>query len=327
MFDDDDMRWKQIGDIISSGTPGACFGSSTAVSGDGSFFVAGSPAFDTPVAQSNILGETQTDAGQVMTFERQITQGGRKRFRRFSQPTFGNSTFDEYGRKVAMNAAGDRIAIGSSHDAKDVRQNNVYSFSSGRVQAMEFDGVNWKPMGQLLKSEIPNMIDRFGLAVDMNEEGNRIAVGASWAASGNNGRGRVQVYEFDESDDKWVQLGQTIVGFNHSDMFGTTVSLSGNRVAISYLDLFVPSAPAMYVYEYPSNATNTTASNETAWVTVGQRIKGETTSRYNATFDQYNNHLTKNGTILAVGVKQTAEGKENRTYVRVYEHLAADATI
>jgi len=143
-------------------------------------------------------------------------------------------------------------------------------------------------------------------------------VGAAMGTSGNNGRGNVQVYEYSEDDDKWVQLGKSIVGFNHTDMFGSTVSLSGNRVMISFLDLFQPSSPALLVYEF--NSTN-------EWDVVGTKIKGESTPRYNATIDQHNNYLTNNGTILAVAIKQTAEGKRNQTYVRVYEHLPLDSDL
>jgi hypothetical protein len=304
---DVDNKWKQVGDMA-QGTAGAEFGFSTAVSSDGRFFVAGSPSYD--------IGESQPDAGVVTVFERQMSQGGRNRYRSFPQRMFGNSSFDEYGRKVVMNAGGDRVAIGSSHDAKDASQ--VYEFSSGRVQAMKFDGNAWVPMGQLLKSVDLDIIDRFGLAVDMNEKGTRLAVGAAMGTSGNNGRGNVQVYEYSEDDDKWVQLGKSIVGFNHTDMFGSTVSLSGNRVMISFLDLFQPSSPALLVYEF--NSTN-------EWDVVGTKIKGESTPRYNATIDQHNNYLTNNGTILAVAIKQTAEGKRNQTYVRVYEHLPLDSDL
>eukprot|EP00978_Attheya_sp_CCMP212_P007376 scaffold17125_cov50-Attheya_sp.AAC.1 len=313
---DVDSQWKQVGDIIAQGTPGAEFGFSTAVSSDGRFLVAGSPSYDIQVAQSSVVGESQPDAGQVSVFERQMSQGGRNRYRSFRQRMLGNSSFDAFGRKVAMNAGGDRVAIGSSHDAKDARQN--YEFSSGRVQAMKFDGNAWVPMGQLLKSEDVNIIDRFGLAVDMDEKGTRIAVGAAMGSSGNNGRGNVQVYEYNEGNDLWVQLGKTIVGFNHTDMFGATVSLSGNRIMISFLDLFEPSSPALLIYEF--NATN-------EWDVVGTKIKGESTSRYNATIDQHNNYLTNNGTILAVAIKQTAEDRRSQTYVRVYEHLPVDSSL
>ena len=116
-----------------------------------------------------------------------------------------------YGWDVAINSQGDRIAISST-------RSNYYH--SGYAEIFEWTGSQWSQVGQRLGGGYEQ---QFGHSISLSDDGNTIAVGATWA---DNRKGQVLIY--DHTGSQWVQRGNSIPGEEDLDYFGYEVSLSGD---------------------------------------------------------------------------------------------------
>jgi len=96
-------------------------------------------------------------------------------------------------------------------------------------------GKEWKPLGQRIDGYVDN--NQFGGSIKISADGLTVAVGdlAHHGSLGN--MGRVQVFMYLESNDRWDQLGRNITGKVDSN-FGSTVCMSGDgrRLAVRALD-------------------------------------------------------------------------------------------
>jgi hypothetical protein len=135
----------------------------------------------------------------------------------------GEAVGDQSGHSVSLNAVGDRIVIGAI-------ENNGSGFGSGHVRIYEWNGIAWIQLGADLDGEASG--DQFGFSVSMNNNGNRIAVGAPF--NGGNGfrSGHVRVYEWNGTN--WIQLDNNIDGEASGDWSGYSICSngSGNHAAI-----------------------------------------------------------------------------------------------
>ena len=83
--------------------------------------------------------------------------------------------------------------------------------------------------------------DEFANSVSMSADGKRVAIGApaiDYSSDPQITTGYVEVYEYNETNKDWVQIGNTMVGEAPGDQFGYVVSLSadGNRLAVRGID-------------------------------------------------------------------------------------------
>ena len=95
----------------------------------------------------------------------------------------------------------------------------VYKYSSG----------SWSQLGSNINGVAVG--DTFGYSTSLSDDGTILAVGAPDISSldpdsDNNGPGAASVYQY--SSGSWSQLGSTINGVDTQDLFGRSVSLSGN---------------------------------------------------------------------------------------------------
>ena len=139
----------------------------------------------------------------------------------------GEAAGDNSGYSVSMNAAGDRLAIGSY-------KNSGNGYRSGHVRIYEWNGSSWTQQGQDIDGE--SFDDYSGWSVSMNAAGDRAAIGAC-RNDGNTGnfndnRGHVRIYAWNGTS--WIQQGQDLDGEASGDLSGHSVSMNaaGDRVAI-----------------------------------------------------------------------------------------------
>ena len=145
-----------------------------------------------------------------------------------------------------MNSDGDRVAIGAW-------ANDGTGTDAGHVRIYEYSS-SWSQLGSDIDGEAA--VDHSGIAVSMNSDGDRVAIGAS----GNDGgpgtnAGHVRIYEYSSSS--WSQLGNDIDGEADDDYSGIAVSMNsaGDRVAIgAYLNDGSTNAARVLVYEYCSSS-------------------------------------------------------------------------
>ena len=193
---------------------------------------------------------------------------------------------DQFGGSVALNAAGDRFAVGATNDNG---AGNVVGFS-GAVYLFSFSDANFSggtlqgivgkgySGGNNVDVTALEVGDRFGTSVALNAVGDRLAVGAT----GDSGAGNAfshsgAVYQFSFSDANFsggtlqgiVGKGYSggnnfdVTGLQANDSFGTSVALNavGDRLAVGAQSddgagNVVNNAGAVYLFSNESLSTS-----------------------------------------------------------------------
>lgn len=216
----------------------------------------------------------------------------------------GESTYEEFGNALSMNATGDIIIIGAS-------KNDDVSSNSGQVRIFEWDGLAWIQKGIDINGDAAN--DAFGTSVGMSNDGNVIAVGAPMNSGTFVNAGHVKIYQWNTTD--WLQKGNDIGGEVAYDRSGFSVSLSsdGNIVAIGAIMNNGNGVDAGHVRIYEWNSTT--------WVQKGADIDGEAYDDNSG----WSVSLSADGNTVAIGAK----GNDGTTgvnavqgQVRVYEWIS-----
>ena len=187
----------------------------------------------------------QMGAGRVLVYE-----WDGQTWQSLGVPFEGEQGRERLGAAVALD--GQRLLIGSpKYDGA--------ATNSGRVQAFEWEGQTWQPLGKALEGEEAG--EEWGSVLDL--DGDHLAVAAPFYAYNSPRAGRVQVCEWKGTN--WQPLGQPLRGTAPQVRFGFALDLEGDRLAIGTPD---PSAnnSGGQVVVYQWNASN--------WGLVGQPIQG-----------------------------------------------------
>ena len=147
----------------------------------------------------------------------------------------------------------------------------------------------------------------FGSSVSISDDGQRVAVGArSSSTPGNSKCGAVQVFEYSESTESFIQIGRTLYGPAERDRFGWDVSMDadGLRVAASSPRGNGGTGFAQ-VYEYDGSD----------WVEYGDAVTGAFASRFGFALS-----LSQDGGTLAVGAFTATDDEDvpNKGSVSIY---------
>jgi len=128
---------------------------------------------------------------------------------------------DKFGSSVSLSADGQILAVGTP-DFRALGSVTVY-----RMIKSGF-GKEWKPLGQMIQGYVDD--NQFGWSIKLSADGLTVAVGEP---AYKQNTGRVQVFTYHESNDRWDQIGRNITGYADSD-FGLTVCISGDgrRLAV-----------------------------------------------------------------------------------------------
>ena len=134
--------------------------------------------------------------------------------------------FERSGWSVSINAAGNRVAIGS-----------IWADSfRGITRVYEWNGTVWSQLGGDIFGKYP--FDQGGYSVSINSAGDKVAIGSIYhdGETGNNSdhRGQVRIFTYFQSGNSWLQLGLDINGEATGDEsgFSASINAAGNRVAI-----------------------------------------------------------------------------------------------
>lgn len=277
--------WGQLG-VDLDGTVGSSeYGISVAINGDGSKVIGGAPSNASPSLDYARLWEWNgaTWTGTL-----------------FTSPS--SSVGNHFGTNVAINYAGDFVAIGDITDGTggtnsgrvDIWQyttswtlyqtltgnagDRLYSCNfnnSGNVIAVGADVGNYVKVyeGPAPYSQKGNTINGEAAGdqafkISLSGDGNTIAIGAPFNDGGGTSSGHVRVYDYNSGTSTWVQRGADIDGQGVNFYAGQSVSLSsdGNRVVFG---------------EYGNSTGGTLAGairifdwSGSAWVQVGSDING-----------------------------------------------------
>jgi len=118
---------------------------------------------------------------------------------------------------------GQRIIIGARWNADN-------GPTSGLAKVYEYNSGFWTQLGSNIYGETSSVW--FGKSVAMSSDGTIVAVAAPHVSFQASSLGRVMVFQYVNND--WVQLGNTLYGYELGDRFGESISMSsdGTRIAI-----------------------------------------------------------------------------------------------
>ena len=262
------------------------FGTTVALSDDG-----------TVVAVASIRNsQAAANAGHVRVYE-WIDEN----WKQLGKDIDGLNPRDYLGNSVALSANGLVIACGAPGNGA----------RKGYVVIREWNGTSWIPKGEILEGI--SVGEKFGTAVTLSADGNRIAGGAVHNDESGNNAGQVRIYDW--VDNQWVQLGSPINGAIDGDNAGEAISMSadGSRIAIGSPDNDETDTKAgqVRVFEW---------SELDGWIQIGSALNGE------GTRDESGSKivLSKDGNRLAIGAPFNDGNGNWSGHVRVYEWQTND---
>jgi LPXTG-motif cell wall-anchored protein len=289
----DGTTWTQTGADINGEADGEYFGSSVAMSADGSRIAIGA------IGNNDNGG----DAGQVRIY---IWNG--TTWTQTGDDINGETTNDQSGYSVAMSADGSRIAIGALY-------NDDNGNDAGQVRVL---GVQDSPDVPTITGQIGSDIDgetaddKSGYSVAMSADGSRVAIGAPHNDDNGNDAGQVRIYTWNGTT--WTQTGDDINGETASNGSGWSVAMSadGSRIAIGapYNDDNGDAAGHVRIYTWDG----------TTWMQTGADINGETAGDYSG----WSVAMSADGSRIAIGAPGYEYSESDSAgQVRIYSVPAA----
>ena len=251
-----DIHWSALGTSIDGEAEGDEFGTSVALSDDGTVLAAGGNRNDgggSNAGHARVFNWTGTDwiqrgnalegasAGDsfgdsiALSSDGWIVACGGDQWNNGSPgfvstyrwsglmwvqqgPTLnGTSANDEFGESVSLSGDGTVLAVGADNGNYCV----VY----------RFNGTDWSQIGQPIRGMADG--DLFGFSVSLSFTGDTVVIGGPLNGSNGDRSGHIAVYQLTSSSE-WVQVGRYVVGESAGDQFGIDVSISddGRRIAV-----------------------------------------------------------------------------------------------
>jgi hypothetical protein len=225
-YDSSSASWSQLGSDL-DGTIEQNFGYSIAISSDGSRIAVGSPHYTNANNYTGIVEVFDWDGSSWSQIGSNIV---------------GTNSAERFGYNIALNANGNRLAIGAPN-------RNTY----GSVEVYEYSSSSWSQLGSDIDFDgNTNGAASFGWKVAFNATGNRLAVCAPYEYTAAGAVGCVHVYDL--SGSSWSLAGSIIAGSGAGDNFGwcADLSSSGDRLAIGEVgdDTAGSNAGKVYVYDW-----------------------------------------------------------------------------
>ncbi len=256
IYEQKDDSWVESG-FLTGRFAGDRFGSAVALSSDGRVLAISEPSFNNKAG--NVRTYLYSPSGYVSL-----------------QDLEGDAS-DKFGTAISLSSDGRRLAVGvPHHNNNSVDRERLLS---GRAEVFELSAESdeWRSISDgsdgafLIGTEDR---DRFGLSIDLNDDGSLLCVGAP---TNEEHGGYVQCFE--ESGTQWKQLGNTMRNkdglVQSDDQFGSSMRISRDpsgsrhRVAIGAYgkdseNIF--NAGHVVVYEFnPLTA-------ERGWIRLGRKV-------------------------------------------------------
>ena len=211
----------------------------------------------------------------------------------------GPAVRDLWGTSLSLSSDGNLLAIGASHN------------EAGEVRILEWEGTQWVQVGQTIKGEAE--WDRFGRSVSLAGNGDRVAIGAITNDDGGESAGEVKIFTW--IGQSWAQLGSDLVGYSAGDNFGWVVSLSddGNRLAVT-------SRYDHRQMEFGAGYVRTFEWDGSVWRSLGQDINAQNTGPLGGRGVA----MSADGNRIVVGARNFSGGEYLPGYLNVYEWQATD---
>ena len=209
----------------------------------------------------------------------------------------GETAYDESGRSVAMNAAGDTVIIGA-------RSNDGNGDNSGQARVFTLtDGV-WVQVGADIDGE--TAYDESGRSVAMNAVGDTVIIGAPYNDGNGDYAGHARVFTL--TDGVWVQVGADIDGEAAGDRSGWSVAM--NAVG----DTVIIGARSNDGNGDSSGHARVFTLTDGVWVQVGADIDGETADDESG----WSVAMNAAGDTVIIGARHNADNGDYAGQARVF---------
>jgi hypothetical protein len=237
--------------------PDDWFGSSVALSADGSTLAVGAMSEDSKgtgvTADPN--DNSAPAAGAVYIFKRTGTDWAQQAYLKASN----TDAADQFGATVALSGDGSTLAVGAiTERGNGASQSDNSEPDTGAVYVFTRTGAMWNPP-VYVKAATAVAFDRFGSSLALSQDGATLAVGIQRPASFG------KAYVFARDGDTWVEQFKPEASGTNSG-FGTSVALSGDGslLAVGAPREDSPSSDAGTVYVY--------ARSTEGWSTLPARM-------------------------------------------------------
>ena len=165
-----------------------------------------------------------------------------------------------------------------------------------------FIGSNWTIMGPSIQGKASS--------ISLSSDGTIVAISDQMYGS----NGRAGIFEYNNNNNSWSQVGNYIMGVNLYDRLGAIISLSsdGTIIAIGspFSDYNGGTSGHTDVYKYNISTDN--------WDQLGGSIIGEASSDLSPT----SLSLSSDGTIVGIGAQSNDANGNESGHVRVYQYDA-----
>ena len=194
--------WTMLGKKIPGERDGGKFGNSLSISSNGRVLAIGA---------SHYTGSSE-EQGMVKIYQL------RDDWEQVGVSIEGEPT-SKSGTSISLSGDGMTVAIGSPSHDQERGHSRVFRYREG----------HWRKVGQDVTGESEE--DGAGVSVSLSGDGATLVLGTHQPQK----TGHVQVLRYDYDTDRWLLVGNVIVGHGLSEHFGSSVSVSndGTRVAIS----------------------------------------------------------------------------------------------
>ncbi len=174
------------------------------------------------------------------------------------QVIYGETPGDNFGWITAISDDGTVVAAGAPYSDSNAS-------NSGYVKVFKWDGTDWNLLGE--KIEGNDAEGFFGFYISLSNDGNTLAVGTPFTGADDSPFGRVSVYNWDGSS--WNQVGEDIIGEIQGDLFGRSLSLSGDG------SILAVSAERNPGGQGAAGQVRIFGWDGSSWNQVGENINGE----------------------------------------------------
>jgi len=151
--------WEEVSSNLAGESTRESFGVSVKLSDDGSILTVGAPGYSRDGQEASV--------GIVRSYQFDEAQG---EWSPYGQPLEGANAFDAFGSSVALNSAGDIVAIGAP-------ENGSFCDNCGHIQVFENQNGTWSDIGSSIGMGDINS-GQFGYSVALSGTGGRL-VGAA----------------------------------------------------------------------------------------------------------------------------------------------------
>jgi hypothetical protein len=224
--------WQEFGQPIDcSGVYDDSFGTSVRLSSNGTVLAVGAPIVLSD-EDAKFVDEGDAVDDDLLTGRVRVFRHNGSSWTMMGNVITGEAKGDGFGSSIALSDDGTVLASCSPfNDAGEgpITAGDTFDDPSrGSCRVFRYNATQevWVQLGLDIDGE--ELYDKFGTSVAMDSVGDVVAIGAEGSNDNGDDSGHVRVFQFDEFENTWIQIGHDIPGPFRKSAFGRSVALSAD---------------------------------------------------------------------------------------------------